>query len=71
MEFIPEPEPVFTYLISINKEKDGSFIHFDSISHLNKFVNIFNTLTYGHKCCGGKGIKIIGIADKETSDLKL
>ncbi len=55
---------------SINKE--GSFIHFDSPKLMTQFkVNNRNKYSYGHECCGGKGLLVLNITAEEAIKIEI
>lgn len=49
----------------------GSFVHFDCLSIMNQFkMDNTGKYLYGHECCGGKGILILNITQKEAIEIE-
>tara|TARA_Y100000992_G_C21193403_1_gene456737 strand:- start:491 stop:922 length:432 start_codon:yes stop_codon:yes gene_type:complete len=58
----------------INNMKDnikGSFVHFNSLDIMTQFkMDNTGKYLYGHECCGGKGILILNITQKEAIEIE-
>ena len=61
---------ITTIYIKPNIIQDYTFIHFDSRVHLEQFIKINNNLSFGHRCCDNKGIKVNNISNQEINSLK-
>ena len=61
---------ITTIYIKPNNIEDNTFIHFDSKYHLDLFINMNKNLSFGHKCCSDKGIKVNYISHEEINSLK-
>ena len=61
---------ITTIYIKPNNIQDYTFIHFDSRFHLEQFIKINNNLSFGHRCCDHKGIKVHNISNEEINFLK-
>ena len=61
---------ITTIYIKPNIIQDYTFIHFDSRFHLEQFIKINNNLSFGHRCCDHKGIKVHNISNEEINFLR-
>ena len=50
---------------------DDIFIHFSTPEECSNFLNFNKTIKWEHKCCSGKGVKLINVTNRYVSKLRL